>query len=193
MKAIDNKYLVLNPGVVTTPIVEPVIVALDQYFQAAGMRAKVTRALDDARGQLRTIKKYLTRNALDKVFPEAMLCTNPADKIGQYYVWQLAWSSLLNIGVIINPPLDAVCLMDYYGTTGKGSNRKGKLISHTPHMNPVSTGKGCFDIGGATGEDSTIKDELEIVMKAFKKGIAGLINILPEHNNNCIHCDCIKV
>lgn len=191
MRASDNKYLLLNPGVILTPIVEPVIVALDQVFQAAGKRAYVTRALTDANGQLETIKTYLRVKGLDKKYPEAMLCTNPTDKLGQYYVWQLAWSNLLNSGLIINPALDAICLMDYFGTDGIGSNRKGKLIHHTPHMNPPSTGKGCFDIGGRSGADKTIKDELLIILPAFKKGIKGLINILPEHGNNCIHCDCV--
>lgn len=193
MKAADNKYLLINPGVVLTPIVEPVIVALDQLFQAAGRSAYVTRALDDASGQLRTVKKYLVRMALDKKYPEAMMCENPTDKIGDYYVWQLAWSNLLKLGVIINPPLKAVCLMDYFGPQGTGSNRKGKEMPQTKHALPASTGVGCFDMGGSSGEDKTIADELVIVQKAFKKGIAGMVGIVPEHKNNCIHIDCKKV
>ena len=193
MRAADNKYLILNPGVILTPIVEPVIVALDQWFQAYGLRAYVTRALTDAYGQMHTIQKYLKVNGLDKLYPEAMLCTKPNEMIGQFYAWQLAWSHLLHIGCIINPALDAICLMDYFGPDGKGPNRKGKIIHHTPHMNPVSTGRGCFDIGGKTGLDPTIKDELVVIDAAWKKGIPGWVNKLPEHNNNAIHLDCIKV
>lgn len=193
MSAADNKFLILKPGVILTPIVEPVIVALDQWFQAANLRAYVSRALTDAYGQLNVIKQYLKANGLDKIYPEAMLCTKPTEMIGKFYAWQLAWSHLLYIGVIINPALDAICLMDYFGPDGKGPNRKGKLIRHTPHMNPVSTGKGCFDIGGKTGPDPTIKDELVVVRAAEKKGISGMIFVRPEPNNNAIHIDCIKV
>ncbi len=192
MRAADNKYLIVKSGVILTPIVEPVIVALDQWFQAAGLRAYVTRALTDAYGQLDTVQTYIKVRGLEKMYPEAMLCRNPMDMIGKFYAWQLAWSHLLNLKVIINPPLAAVCLMDYYGPDGKGTNRKGKLIIQTPHMNPVSTGKGCFDIGGKTGMDPTINDELVIVKNAEKKGIKGMIHVLPEHNNNAIHIDCIK-
>ncbi len=192
MRAADNRFLIVKPGVILTPIVEPVIVAIDQYFQAAGLRAYVTRALTDAYGQLSIIQQFLVQTGLDKKYPEAMNC-KPTDKIGKFYVWQLAWSHLLNIHFIVNPPLDAECLMDYFGTDGIGSNRKGKIIHHTPHMNPVSTGRGCFDIGGKTGADKTIADELLVVQPAYKKGINGLVNILAEHNNNCIHCDCVKI
>lgn len=193
MRALDNKYLIVNPGVILTPIVEPKIVALDQWFQAYGLRAYVTRALTDAYGQLKTIQTYLKVRGLDKMYPEAMICKNPTDMIGKFYAWQLAWSHLLNLRVIINPALDAVCLMDYFGPHGNGPNRKGKVIPHTPHMNPVSTGKGCFDIGGKTGPDPTINDELVVVRAAEKKGIPGMIYVLPEHNNNAIHIDCIKI
>ena len=192
MRAADNAYLIINPGVVLTPIVEPVIVALDQYFQSAGIRAKVTRALTDANGQLKVIQGFLVKKGLDKIYPAAMIC-KVTDKVGDQYVWQLAWSHLLFIGIVINPPLRAKCLMDYFGPRGDGPNKKGTEINATPHMNPVSTGKGCFDIGGAGGEDKTIKDELLVINVAFKKGVAGLVNVLPEHGNNCIHLDCIKI
>ena len=185
MKAANNKYLIIKPGVVLTPIIEPVIVRLDQYFHAAGLRSYVTSGLRDAHSQFKIIKRYLVAQHLDKVYPEVMKCLNPSERIGNQYVWQLAWSNLLGRGIIINPPLDAECLLDYYGPTGKGTNRKGKIIRQTPHARGT-----CFDIGGLGGDDATIKDELVVMNDAMKKGVPGLINILPEHNNNAIHCDC---
>jgi hypothetical protein len=184
MKASDNVFLKVRSGVVLTPIIEPVICALEIEFRAADLYAFVTSGLRDAHDQLRIVKKYLLVKGLDKHYPEAMACKHPMEKQNGYYVWQLAWSHLLYVGVIINPPLEAECLMDYYRN---GKNRKGQIINQTPHANG-----GCFDIGGAGGDDATIKDELLVMQKAMQKRIKGLINILPEHNNNAIHCDCVR-
>jgi hypothetical protein len=179
---IDNKYLMLKPGVILTPTIVPVIVRLEPYFSAANLFAFVTSGLRDSEAQLALVKKYLSVKGLDKLYPSAMVC-KLNDKDGKHYVWQMAWSHLLNIGVIINPPLAAECLMDY---VRNGKNKKGQVISKTPHH----TGR-CFDIGGAGGEDATINDELVVMNKAMNDKVPGLINILPEHNNNAIHCDCI--
>lgn len=184
-KASENKFLVVKPGVVLTPVIEPVIILLEEEFKAANLVAYVTSGLRDSISQLNIIKKYVKSSGLEKTYPELFKVTNPHEKNGAHYVWQLAWSNLLNKKIIVNPPLPAVCLMDYFGPTGTGANKKGQVINQTPHANGV-----CFDIGGAGGEDSTIKDELVVMQKAMAKKIKGLINILPEHNNNCIHCDC---
>ena len=185
MKAADKIFLKVRPGVVLTPVIEPVICALEVHFRQAGIRAFVTSGLRDAYDQLRIVKKYLKVKGLDSFYPEAMACKHPLEKIRGYYAWQLGWSHLLNAGVIINPPLAAECLMDYYRN---GKNRKGHIINQTPHANGV-----CFDIGGAGGDDVSIKDELVVMTAAMKAGVKGLINILPEHNNNAIHCDCVRV
>lgn len=188
LKASQNKYLILKPGVVLTPSTEPVIVRLEPFFQAAGLRARVTRALADAYGQLGVVKQYVKKLGLENMFPEAMACTNPSEEKNGQYVWQMAWSYLLSQRVIINPPLAAVCLLDYFGPNGKGPNRRGRVINQTPHARG-----NCFDIGGAGGDDATIADELRVIEAAVKKGVPGLLNYLPEHNNNCIHIDCKKV
>lgn len=185
MKASDNQFLKVKAGVVLTPIIEPVICALEIYFREANLKAIVTSGLRDAHDQLRIVKKYLIAKGLDKQYPEAMTCKHPTEKAGKYYTWQLAWSHLLNVGVIINPPLAAECLMDYIRN---GKNKKGQVINQTPHANGV-----CFDIGGAGGEDATIKDELVVMRTAMAAQVKGLINILPEHNNNAIHCDCVRI
>jgi len=188
MKAADNKYLIVKPGVVLTPVIEPVIVHLDQFFQAAGLRARVTSGLRDAYSQLSIVQHYLRVKGIANLYPEAMATADPKYRVASRYAWQLGWSHLLHMGVIINPPLAAECLMDYFGPSNKGPNRKGKTINQTPHANGV-----CFDIGGAGGDDATIADELEVMRAAMKKGVPGLVNILPEHNNNAIHCDCRPV
>ena len=186
MKASNNKFLTINHGVVLTPVIEPVIVHLDQFFQAAGLRARVTSGLRDAVSQLNIIKRYLRVRGLDARYPEVMDLLAPDQKIGTQYVWQQAWSHLLNVGVIINPPLAATVLMDYRNPR-TGKNMIGQVINQTPHARGI-----CFDIGGAGGADATIADELEVVKRAAGK-VPGLVGYLAEHNNNAIHCDCKSI
>lgn len=177
----QNQFLLINPSVKLTPVITPVIARLDHYFREANLVARVTSGLRDAKDQLRIIQHYLKVKGLSEKYPMAMVCQDPLRQAD----WQMAWSNLLNIGVIINPPFAATALMDYYRN---GKNLKGVTIHQTPHH----TGN-CFDIGGAGGEDATIADELEVMKTAMADKVPGLINILPEHNNNAIHCDCRKV
>lgn len=191
MKATENKWLKVNEGVVLTPIIEPVIISLDKEFEKAGQVAYVSSGLRNPLSQLNTIRKYLRVKGLDQKYPIAMACMveERIDWGGKnMYAWQPAWSKLLNLGVIINPPMRAEVLFDYYHPKDPNTNRKGRMINGSPHFRGTA-----FDIGGKLGDDVTIQDELPIVMAAFKKGIPGMVNVLPEHNNNAIHIDCCKV
>lgn len=191
MKASENKFLKVAEGVVLTATIEPVIVALDKYFEAANHVAYVSSGLRNPTSQLNAIRKYLRVNGLDQKYPIAMACM-VEERITwggrDLYAWQPAWSKLLNIGVIINPPMKAEVLFDYYHPKDPKTNRKGKMINGSPHF----VGK-AFDIGGKMGEDVTIKDELPIIERAFKDRVPGMVGYLPEHGNNCIHVDCVKV
>ena len=96
------------------------------------------------------------------------------------YSWQLAWSNLLNVGVIINPPVKAICLMNYIR---KGVNKKGQYINQTPHSSGTA-----FNIGGGS---NGIMDELTVLNDALKeKKIPGLKSFLAERENNALHVDC---
>lgn len=175
-----NRFLIVNQGVVMAPRAEKVIMALDPFFERANLKARVTRVISTPYDQLRIIRNYLIKKGLDKKYPEAMIC-GLNDKNGDKYIWQTAWSNLLNVGIIINPPLASVCLMDY---VRDGVNKKGQIIQQTPHVRD-----GCFDIGGAGGEDATIADELVVIRTAQKAKVPGIRRVLPEHGNNCIHID----
>jgi hypothetical protein len=185
-KASDNKFLKVNTGVILTPIIEPVIVALDTYFQKINKEAIVTSGKREAEDQLRIIRFYLESKGLKNQFPEAFnKGVNQKvyhDTHGLIYSWQLGWSKLLNIGVIINPPLASACLLDYWKG---GINKRGRVIPPSVHFD----GK-AFDIGGG---NNGIADELAVVQKALKDKLPGLINIVIERENNCIHCDCVKL
>lgn len=183
MNAKDNKHLIPVGGVKMNDRCEYVIVAMDEYFKQAGIVAYVTRVESTSQDQLNIIRKYCVRYGVDKEFPEIKTC-GVMDKIDfgegkKIFTWQRAWSKLLNIGVIINPPLPAICLFDYIRN---GVNKKGTEIGHSPHY----YGK-AFDIGG--GVDHDITNELVVVEKAFKEKLKGMKGYLPERKNNCIHVD----
>ncbi len=183
MSAKNNKFLIVQAHVVLTPIIEPVIVSLDAYFEKANLKALVTSGLRDAQRQLETIKGFLTRKGLAEKYKEAM-ASEVNDFDGKHYQWQEGWSALLNMGVIINPPLAATCLMH---TTYDSRDRFGKVINQTPHARGTA-----FDIGG--GSDG-INLEAEVMALALKDRLPGLLGFLKEHANNAVHCDCrlIKV
>jgi hypothetical protein len=69
--------------------------------------------------------------------------------------------------------------MDY---VRNGVNKKGLIINGSPHFNG-----GSFDVGGGP---NGIADETEILQRALKDRLPGLINVLPERENNANHCDC---
>jgi hypothetical protein len=183
------KYLKVNEGVIVTPIILPVIESLDKYFKKAKITAIVTSGLRTSEDQLRIIKNYLSKKGLSHKYPETF-SKELHDKIKfngkEVYSWQPGWSALLNAGIIINPPIPAECLMDYIRG---GVNKKGKIINASPHFNGTA-----FDIGGgADGIEGPVTNELAVVQKALKDKLPGLKGIVIERNNNCIHCDCIKI
>jgi hypothetical protein len=181
MSSANNKWLIVKPGVVLTPTIEPVIVALDAYFEKHKLKAYVTSGLRDANAQLAVVRQYLTKKGLDKTYPAAMKCKAEDKLPNGDYVWQMAWSNLLNVGVIINPPYRAICLMNYINKAGK--NRKDSYINQTPH----AAGK-AFNVGGGS---NGIMDELAVLTEALKdKKIPGLKSFLAERENNALHIDC---
>lgn len=187
--AFENRFLKVHKLVILTPVIEPVIIALDKYFENEGKVAYVTSGKRDAVSQLSIIRGYLAKTGLDKQYPDAMTCQlNDKKQFGTkiVYVWQPAWSALLNKNVIINPPAAAECLMDYFRD---GKNKKGQIIQPSPHFKGTA-----FDIGGSVdGIDGNVVSELNIIQKAWNNKLPGLKGFLPERNNNCVHCDCVDI
>lgn len=179
MSARDNKFLIVAANVVLTPVIEPVIIALDPHFERANHKAIVTSGKRNEEDQLRIIRQYLKSKKLDIKYPEAMNGTAHDKLPDGNYNWQMGWSALLNASIIINPPLDAVLLMNYFNA--KGVNRKGDLFRQTPH----ATGKP-FDIGGG---DNGLNDEIAIIEEA-KKDIPAIVGWVIERKNNCLHVEC---
>ena len=176
----DNKFLIIKPGVVLTEHIDPVINALDTFFESANLKTYVTSGLRDANAQLRIIRNELTRRNIAKDYEDAFEdIGNKIEFEGQeVYGWQPGWSRLLNLGFIVNPPYPAKCLFNYY-RPGSSQNKIGTIIGSSPHFHGTA-----FDIsGGADG----IGNETRIVTSAKVKGLKGC---LPERNNNCLHVDC---
>jgi hypothetical protein len=167
-KAYENKNLLVPGHIKLTPELDVVLTGVDHYWPPKS--ETVTSALRDPEDSLRIIRQYLKRRGLDTKYPEAMTCDIDA-KDGDQYVWQMAWSHLLSLNVIINPPLPAKCLMDY---VRNGINKKGQVIGQSPHIK----GK-AFDIGGL--------DSITIVKRLVEDGM--IRGYLVERENNCIHID----
>jgi hypothetical protein len=169
MKAYTNRYLRVPTSVVLNAALDKVLYEIDCDFRESP--ETVTSAVRIPEDQLRIIRKYLRTKGLDDNYPEALACTIHDKDAAGNYVWQKAWSHLLNIGVIINPPLAAVALMDYWRN---GVNKRGQLIGQSPHTRGTA-----FDLSGL--------DSLTVVQSLKLKG--KIKGYLVERENSCIHCD----
>lgn len=177
-----NRFLLIKENVILTEHIRPVITALDEYFEKANVTAWVTSGLRRPEDQLRIIRNELNRRNMSGEYQDAF---EDIGKKIQYegeevYAWQPAWSKLLNIGFIVNPPYPAKVLMSYF-RPGSPVNRKGQIIGDSPHTRGTA-----FDIGG--GADGVTNEAK--VLESAKGKVKGLKGFLIERNNNAIHCDC---
>lgn len=186
MNASDkNKFLIIKDGVVLNPLLDRVVAKLDFFFEAANHVAYVTSGVRVAEDQLRIIKQYVKKKNIQDEFIETANLTKMEDWNGRrIFGWQLAWSKLLNAGVIINPPLAAEVLLDYVNRSGQ--NRKGFIINPSVHFKGTA-----LDIGGGS---NSIADEVIIIQEAIdSKKIPEIIGTVPERENNCLHVDVKEV
>lgn len=168
MKAYSNRFLTVRPSVVLNERLDKVIYDIDCDFR--GHPEVVTSGVRTPEDQLRIIRNYLRELGLESKYPEAMT-GEINEREGEHFTWQMGWSALLNAGVIINPPLPAIVLMDYLRG---GVNKKGNLIGQSPHTRGTA-----FDLSGT--------DSLMIVQRLK---LAGYIRgYLLERQNNCLHID----
>lgn len=181
-KSSQNKFLKVKEGVRLNPDLDAAVVELEKDFAEAGLVAWVTSGERTSEDQLDTIRSYAKRNGVEKEFPEILTC-GVDDKIDfgheKIYTWQRAWSRLLNIGVIINPPKPSKALFDYIRD---GVNKKGQTINYSPHYYGRAV-----DIGGGT--DRSPSNEAEVVKKAIARRAPGIKGIVLEPKNNCCHVD----
>jgi hypothetical protein len=180
----NNAWLRVNAGVGLTELIDGIITRLDPEFHAANLVAFVTSGVRSASGQLELLIRLALQYGIDKEFPlitAARLDTFTSYAGREVYTWQPAWSRLLNKGIIVNPPVPAAVLMDYWRD---GVNKKGLTINTSPHLRGTA-----FDIGG--GADGSIENETEVVRSAVDAGrFPEITNLVLERKQNCLHVDC---
>ncbi len=182
---LKNKFLILKKGCIRSEATDEVIVALDTFFKLKKLKSFVTRIVATPEDQLKLIKDFLIREKLAQKYPAAMK-SKPEDKISNKlpspYVWQKAWSNLLHIGILINPPLKAEVLMNYIRD---GKNKRGEIINPSYHETGLA-----FDIGGQYKGVEIINKVAEIIDNVKNKHHEiGIRDFVIEHKNNCVHVD----
>lgn len=176
-------WLVYRDSVKKTPAISRTIELLDPFFE--GERSEITSGLRTQADQISIILQKADRWKLREEYQEVLENeNNSADfKVNidgkDLFWWQRLWSKLLNIGDIVNPPVPAEVLFDYF-RPGSSENRKGEVIQLSPHQRGLS-----FDIGGG----SDLLEKAKRVLKAYQEGTVFLKGYLVEHTNNAVHCD----
>jgi len=193
-KSNENTWLMVAKNVVLTPIIDPKIAALDVWFRLKNCRAYVTSGLRDANKQLQIIREAAIARKLNDEYPDinSVMTLASVMQVGDKLIpaWIVAWSELLRMGFLVNPPKEAPCLFDYvHPKTGK-IVKSGTVIHPSQHMRGTA-----FDIGGnGESKDKTIADEVVVIQEAFEsKSIPGWVSYTIERENNAIHCDCEEV
>lgn len=182
-----NGYLTFRDGVKTTPEILRSVEALAPFFD--GESSEVTSGLRTERDQLGIIMGKLGRHGFDTEFDEfkANIDADIEHKVeinGEtYYWWQRSWSRLLSIGDIVNPPVPAIVLFDYF-RPGSTTNKKGETIGLSPHQKGLA-----YDIGGG----KNLLEKYKRVMQANQVGKAFITDYLCERVNNAVHIGCRKI
>jgi hypothetical protein len=189
VNANENKWLIVEPTVILTPSIEPVIVELDEWFRMYQCRSFVTSGKRTPAQQFIIIRDAAIERGLDKEFPSILHADLNSLMVldGQTVpVWRVVLSKLLTIGFLVNPPMAACVLFDYVHPK-HGKIPAGTLIQPSPHFKGTS-----FDIGGrGESADKTIGDELDVLKRAFDSGsVSNLLSYTVERENNALHCDC---
>lgn len=179
------KNLTVAEGVSTSPAIFRALLALDYFFE--GYPCTVSSGFRSPESQLALIVSKCKDNGVWKLYDELALMEGSdyrarlkIDGGPELFWWQRGWSKLLNIGQVINPPVEAEALFDYF-RPGSEVNRKGRVIQPSNH----SSGN-AFDIGGKDRKLDTI---LERVVGAKESGKCFIVGQLMEPQNNCVHVD----
>lgn len=174
-------WLTYRENVKKTPAIVRAVELLDPFFESES--SEVTSGWRAPLDQVRIISEKLKKHSIYNDFPEFDLHMGADPDFGVevgdeiLYYWQRGWSKCLNIGDIVNPPIPARVLYDYF-RPGSQTNRKGETIQISPHQRGLA-----FDIGGG----KNLTEKAKRVMKAFQDGSCFITDFLVEHINNCVH------
>lgn len=122
-------YIKLNieDGVITNPAIDNVLANLDNFLVNSDKWSDfpiwISSGVRTPQSQLALIKSYAIKKGLE--LPDLLTMDN----------FIPVWSKLLNVGIIINPPIDSHCIYDYWKlVNGVKVNHKGYLIPTSPHI-----------------------------------------------------------
>jgi hypothetical protein len=169
----ECRHLTVGSQVVLNDLLTKTICTLDDEFEIVSVLAMVTSGIRTAQKQLSLIIDKAKLHGIDKTYPEILVAT--VDNVDS---WRNAWSKLLTVGEMINPPKPAECLFDYMRNGEKRS--AGNLIDISNHMKAHS-----FDIARADLDiiAGIIHTSIELKRCPTIKGY------LKESVNNAIHVD----
>ena len=174
-------WLTFRENVKKTPAIARTVELLDPYFE--GESSEVTSGLRTHQDQINIIAEKMKRHGIYKDFPEFDLHLGSSVDFGVeiedevVYFWQRGWGKLLNIGDIVNPPIPAKVIFDYF-RPGNPENKKGQIIGISPHQKGLA-----FDISGG----NNLMEKAKRVMKAFQSGDCFITDYLQERINNAMH------
>lgn len=176
----------VNPGILRS------VESADIYFY--GLPSVVTSGLRTPEKQLEIIVQKVSQHDAGRDFFEwTTFIGNPPnltfklDGGPELYWWQRAWSKLLNMGDIVNPPIPAKVLFDYWrpgDPKDAKHNKKGTEIGISAHMKGLS-----YDIGG--GEN--IQERAKRILHAKQSEKCFIRDFLVEHVNNAVHVDTVAI
>lgn len=183
------KWLSFQEDVKKTPAIVRSVELLDPYFE--GEPSIVTSGLRSVQDQMGLIIQKAKRHRLENEFkefqehlqdpPERALFVDGMPQA--IFWWQRTWSKLLSIGDIVNPPIAAACLFDYFRPESQ-ENKKGQIIGVSPHSRGLA-----FDIGGG----SNLPEKSKRVRKAKQEGNCFIKDFLVEYVNNACHVDTVQI
>jgi hypothetical protein len=163
--------------VVLTPYLEEIASRISSH--SGGHIARLTSGVRTPQEQVGIIAYWALKMKVN--FPEF----DPFDLHGQtvidgklLYRWQRTWSKLLNLGIIINPPLAAVCLESY--VVG-GHDKQGEIIRESPHQRSTAMDFVC---------DEGVDVMLGIIKAAQKSGVP-IKSYRVERKQYCVHVDVV--
>ena len=179
--------LTYRENVKKTPAITRCVEMMDKYFD--GCPSQITSGLRTPIDQLTIILKKMAEYKLDENFLEIKKClgsgvehTVHIEELNRdLYWWQRAWSKLLNVGYIVNPPVPAEVLFDY---VDDGRNKKGEVIQMSPHQRGLA-----LDIGGG----SDLLEKAKRVLKAKESGECFIKSFRIESKNNAVHVDTVQI
>jgi hypothetical protein len=182
-----------KPGAVFDPNQLAVLSHIEPF--TTGMDLLATRGHSSPQEQIATIENFAQQHGCLAKFPE-FIPGGPVDVkkdvpgAGLVYHWQRLWSWLLHIGLVVNPPENAICLFEYERPSGE--QMKGKVIHSSTHIVGEENGQWPIDFSQKVNGVPNIHLVEQLMIKAKAAG-AGIQFIKVETGNGCVHIGTLKI